>query len=307
MEIIHKKFKSDSLEGDWVVTFGNFDGYHIGHQALVQQILEDKKRLNAKGGVFTFDPHPKQVLQPKTPFYHIYSRERKYDFFEACELDSMFILPFTLNFAKMKSSEFVNKLFELANIRKIVVGYDFNFGKSREGSAGFLEVEAKRRGIEFQQIGPVKVNGITVSSTMIRRFLFEGEFEMVEKFLGREWRINGTVREGNKLGHTIGFPTINIEPNVLLPLKLGVYACQVEVEGQRYNGVTNVGFRPTFKDKVFKAEMHIFDFDRDIYGQWVKIIPLKFIREEQKFESVEKLRQQIEIDAESARAYFQHL
>lgn len=304
MEIIHKKFKSDSLEGDWVVTFGNFDGYHVGHQALVKQILEDKKRLNAKGGVFTFDPHPKQVLQPKIPFYHIYSRERKYDFFEACELDSMFVLPFTPNFARMKSNDFVDKLFELANIRKIVVGYDFNFGQSREGSAGYLELEAERRGIEFQQVGPVKVNGITVSSTMIRRLLFEGEFDLVQKFLGRQWRIHGTVREGNKLGHTIGFPTINIEPTVLLPLKYGVFACQVDIDGKIYEGVTNIGFRPTFKEKIFKAEMHIFDFDQDVYGKWVKVIPLKFIREERKFDSVDQLQKQIKMDVKEVKSFF---
>lgn len=304
MEIIHKKLNSEPLDGNWVVTFGNFDGYHVGHQALVEQILKDTERLDAKGGVFTFDPHPKQVLQPKVPFYHIYSRERKYDFFEACKLDSMFVLPFTTNFARIKPSDFVDKLFELANIRKIVVGYDFNFGKSREGSAGYLEQEAKRRGIEFQQVGPVKVDGITVSSTMIRRLLYEGEFELVQKFLGRKWRINGTVREGNKLGHTIGFPTINIEPTVLLPLKFGVYACQVEIDGKVYEGVSNVGFRPTFKETIFKAEMHIFDFDQDVYGEWVKLMPLKFIREEQKFESVEALGEQIKIDLQQAREFF---
>jgi riboflavin kinase/FMN adenylyltransferase len=304
MDIIHKKFKSESLDGDWVITIGNFDGYHVGHQALANQVLQDKERLNAKGGIITFEPHPKEVLQPNIPFYHIYCRERKYDFFEELGLDSLFEVPFTRNFAKMDSQDFVERLFNLANIRKIIVGYDFNFGKSREGSAGLLEKEAHKRGCEFQQVGPVKVNGITVSSTMIRRLLFEGDFEMAGKFLGRSWKICGEVREGNKLGHTIGFPTINVEPSVLLPLKSGVFACQVEIEGNRYNGVANVGYRPTFQDTIFKAEMHIFDFNQDVYGKWVQIIPLKFMREEQKFSSVEELRQQIEIDVKEVRNFF---
>ncbi len=305
MDLIHKKFKSDSLNGTWVITIGNFDGFHLGHQALVKQVLKDKKELNAKGGVLTFEPHPKQVLQPKNPLRQIYDNDSKWLFMEEAGLDSCFIIPFTQKFASLSSMEFINILFNFTDLKKIVVGYDFNFGKSREGSATLLKREAQKRGIDFLQLPAVKDGDITVSSTMIRRLLFEGDFKRVKAFLGRPWSVNGVIIEGNKLGHNLGFPTINIEPSVSLPLRNGVFACQLDLDGEIYKGVSNIGIKPTFGGEKLKVEMNIFDFDQDIYGRFVKVFPQKFIRDEVKFNSVDELRAQINKDAIIARDFYQ--
>lgn len=304
MDLIHKKFKSNNLDGDWVITLGNFDGYHLGHQALVNQVLKDAQRIDAKGGVLTFDPHPKKVLQSQIPFRHIYSNEAKWQFLEQSGLDACFIIPFTLEFAALSSQEFLNRLFELIDLKKIIVGYDFNFGKAREGSASFIKQEAEKRGVAFQRMEAVQSGDLTVSSTMIRRLLFEGDFKNVERYLGRQWSVTGTVQEGKRIGNTIGFPTMNLEPKVLLPLKRGVFCCLVEVENQRYEGVCNVGVNPTFNGKTLKVETHLFNYNKDTYGKEITVFPIKFLREEKKFNSVEELTSQISKDVEITKQYF---
>ncbi|MBU2514599.1 bifunctional riboflavin kinase/FAD synthetase [bacterium] len=304
MELIHKQFKSSSLNGDWVITIGNFDGYHLGHQALVNQVLADKKVKKTKGGVLTFDPHPKKVLQSQIPFRHIYSNQSKWRFLEESGLDACFIIPFTAKFAALNSQDFLNGLFNFVKLRKIVVGYDFNFGKAREGSASFMKQEAEKHGIEFQQLEAIKIGDITVSSTMIRRLLFEGDFKNVRKFLGRQWSVSGIVQKGKLIGNTIGFPTMNLEPNILLPLKRGVFICQVDVDGTRHKGVCNVGVSPTFNGKTLKVETHLFDFNEDVYGKEITVYPVHFVREEKKFNSVDELKEQIQRDAETARHFF---
>lgn len=304
MNIIYKKFKSDTLDGEWVITIGNFDGYHLGHQKLVEQVLSDSKKLNIKGGVLTFDPHPKKVLQSQIPFRHIYDQPSKCTILEESGLDACFIIPFTAKFAKMESQVFLEKLFSFINLKKIIVGYDFNFGKAREGSARLMEQEATKRGIDFLKMPAVKIDGLTVSSTMIRRLLFEGDFEKVGEFLGRPWTISGVVKEGKKLGHTLGFPTINLEPDVLLPLRKGVYTCEVKLGDRTINGVCNVGINPTFEGTTLKVETHLFDFNEKIYGEQVSVIPEKFLRDETKFDSIDALKMQIRKDVKTAKAFF---
>jgi len=304
MNIIQKKFKSVSLDGNWVITIGNFDGYHIGHQELVKNVLESKNELGIKGGVLSFDPHPKEVLQSQIPFRHIYDNQNKLDFLKESGLDACFIIPFTKQFAKLSSQEFLDGLFDFVQLKKIIVGYDFNFGKAREGSASLMKHEAAKRGIEFLQLEAVKIGDITVSSTMIRRLLFEGDFNTVTRFLGRPWSISGIVREGKKLGHTLGFPTLNLEPTVLLPLKRGVYTCKVNLDGRSINGVCNVGINPTFEGKTLKVETHLFDFSEDAYGKSIEVFPIKFLRDEKKFDSVDQLQTQIQQDVKTAKAFF---
>lgn len=301
MEIIHRKFNSESLDGDWVITIGNFDGYHLGHQALVEQVLIDKAKMNAKGGILTFDPHPKKVLQPHMPFRHIYDDKTKWNFMKESGLDACFVIPFSLEFAGMSSMDFLEGLFDFVELRKIIIGYDFNFGKDREGSSSLMKEEATKKNIEFLKLDAHKIGDLTVSSTMIRRLLFEGEFNSVERFLGRPWSVNGTVKEGNKLGHTLGFPTLNLEPEVLLPLKRGVFLCKVELNNHLYNGVCNVGVNPTFGGKTLKVESHLFDFDEIAYGKSIRVFPQRFLREEMKFDSVDQLKQKIQNDVVAAK------
>ena len=305
MKLIHKNFKDEPAKGKWVITIGNFDGYHLGHQTLVHQVLEDKKRLKIRGGVLTFDPHPKKLLQPGNPFRHIYDDKTKWELLQKAGLDAGFIIPFTKKFAAQSPMEFVEGLFRVLDLKKIIVGYDFNFGKAREGSAAFMKEEAARRDIDFVQMESVKSEGITISSTMIRRLLFEGDFQVVDRFLGRPWSINGIVKRGKQLGRTIGFPTLNLEPELFLPVKRGVYACEIELNGKSHQGVCNIGFRPTLGDQLYKVEVHLFDFEAEAYGENIKVYPKQFIREEKKFENLDALKAGILNDAKEARHFFQ--
>jgi riboflavin kinase / FMN adenylyltransferase len=306
MNVQHKLFKGDSLNGEWVITIGNFDGYHLGHQQLVRQVLNDRDACNLKGGILTFQPHPKKVLQAQIPFRQLYDDPTKFEFLEESGLDACFVIPFTQKFSKLSSHEFLEKLFQFIRLRKIIVGYDFNFGKSREGSANLMKEEAAKQGIDFLRMEAFRLDDITVSSTMIRRMLFQGEFDSVARYLGRKWSINGTVQKGKKLGHTLGFPTLNLEPEIMLPLRKGVYTCRVELKTRLLNGVCNVGINPTFNGSRLKVEAHLFDFAEEAYGEVIKIYPERFLRDETRFESVDALKQQIQADVETARTFFRN-
>lgn len=302
MEILHKKFRSHDLEGDWALLIGNFDGLHLGHMALVDHVLKERESLGLKAGLLTFEPHPKLVLQPDNPFHHIYEEPTKWRLLEETGLDASFVIPFTREFAKTSPQEFCDKLFDFLSIKSLVVGYDFNFGKAREGGAAFLEEEAQKRGIRFTQMPPIQMEGLTCSSTLIRRWLFEGNFVMAAKMLGRPWRMHGKVVQGKKLGRDLGFPTMNLLPEVYYPLRLGVYVIKAWVRGQEYRGVANLGYNPTVQgESALKIEAHLFDFDQDCYGECLELEPLRFLREEHRFESLEALKAQIKGDVERAK------
>lgn len=292
-------------EGKWVITIGNFDGFHLAHQALVNRIVEEKRRLSAKAALLTFHPHPKQVLQPETPLTKIYNEETKNSLLSSSGLDQVFLIPFTKDFASIDPEAFLlEHLFPIVDLKKIIVGYDFNFGRKRAGSTELLEKLAFQNKIEFETLDPVKVGSYTVSSTMIRRLLFEGDFKHAQEFLGRPWSIEGEVKQGDQRGRTLGFPTLNIYPEIQLPIHNGVYACLVEIGGSIYNSVCNIGLRPTFAGKELVVEAHILDFQQEIYGEFVRILPQKFIRKERPFSSLEELKQQIQHDLEQTQVFF---
>lgn len=296
---------SDDPQRDWVLTIGNFDGFHLGHQALINRVMEEKKRLGANGGLITFSPHPKEVLQPATPLSKIFDEETKWKISRESGLDAAFIIPFTRDFSRLSPEEFVGDfLFSTLNIKKIIVGYDFNFGKKRKGSTHLLQELVEKQGAQFEKLPPVKWNDIPVSSSMIRQFLFEADFYHAEQFLGREWSINGIVKEGKRLGREIGFPTMNIYPEIVIPVSNGVYCCGVEVEGKRFSAVCNIGLRPTFKGKTVVVEAHLLDYQGDAYGKSIRVFPEKLIREEIRFDSVESLQKQIREDSQIAKRYF---
>ena len=184
------------------------------------------------------------------------------------------------------------------------MGYDFNFGKSREGSAQLFKEQCEARSIEFEVLPPVKHEGVTVSSTMIRRLLFEGDFKAAEKLLGRRWAIEGEVTPGMRKGHELGFPTINLPSQVCLPVKLGVYVCEVHLEGAVYPAVCNIGFKPTFEGQHLVTEAHLFGFSKDCYGAQAQIYPIQFLRDERKFNSLNELSLQIQRDATEAKQFF---
>jgi len=305
MEVLHKKFKPHELDGDWVLLIGNFDGVHLGHHALLQKLLKAQAKYQAKSAVLTFDPHPKMLLQPHIPFQHIYDEQTKLRLLASSGIDACFVIPFTHAFSKLTAQEFLTKLFDFITIKKIIVGYDFNFGRDRQGSSHVLQEEMNQRGIEFSQLPPVKLGETTASSTMIRRLLYEGDFTQAENLLGRPWEIHGTVQQGRQLGRELGFPTLNLFPEVLLPIRYGAYLAEVFLGEERWPAVCNIGHAPTVNSPLIKAEAHLFGFDRDAYGEEATIRPLEFLRDEQRFESLEALKNQIERDAAKAKDYFQ--
>ncbi|MDT8446911.1 MAG: bifunctional riboflavin kinase/FAD synthetase [bacterium] len=304
MDLIYKPFTNQELTGSWAVLIGNFDGFHRGHQVLARRLCEESKRLGAKSAILTFDPHPKQVLQPTIPFYQLYPNESKWRLIEQAGLDACLIAPFTHKFSALAAEDFLDRLFRYIDLKKLLVGYDFNFGKGREGGAHLLEQVCRSRGIEFEKMAPVKLDGLTVSSTMIRRLLFEGDFISAEKFLGRRWAIEGAVMPGHRKGHDLGFPTLNLPSAAPLPLRLGVYQCEVALGGKLYPGVCNLGFKPTFEGQSLVTEAHLFGFDREAYGEWIQVFPIKFLREEERFGSFEALSRQIAVDVALAKELF---
>lgn len=305
VNLIHKKLTQNTIDGDWIITLGNFDGFHLGHQALVTKVLEDARKLGTKAGLITFEPHPKHVLQPATPLPMIYDDHTKWKLCADSDLDGGFVIPFTQEFSSLDPIEFMEEyLVNELKIKKIIVGYDFNFGRKREGGSRLMRDFLTSRGVEFEKLDAVQKDGYTVSSTMIRRLLYENQFDKVSTFLGRKWLINGEVTKGKQLGRELGFPTLNLYPPVTLPVRNGVYVSEIYWNGRVLPAITNIGVRPTLNESKLSVESHLLDFNEDLYGEEIDVHFIKFIREEVRFESIQDLKTQIAADKDLAVQFF---
>ena len=289
-----------------VVTIGTFDGVHLGHRAVFDVMKQEAKRLHGETVVITFYPHPRIVLGTKTPenLKFINTQERKIKLIEEAGIDNLIIIEFTKDFAK-NSSEFFIKEFivKYINPKMIIVGYDHHFGRNRHGSFELLVKTGKQSGFEVKRVEPLIIDGVTVSSTLIRKLLKEGKIKEANKFLGYEYSITGKVVHGNGIGKTIGYPTANIEISneYKLITANGVYVCRVEEAGKIYGGMGNIGYRPTINDDKFTIEVNIFDFDKDIYDEIITIYFVDRLRNEIKFDSLEALKRQLAQDEINAR------
>ncbi len=294
-----------------MVTIGTFDGVHRGHRAVFDVMRQEAEKLNGETVVITFHPHPRIVLGTKSPedLKFINTQERKIKLIEEAGIDNLIIIEFTKEFAKNSSETFI-KDFIVKYIRPkmIIVGHDHHFGRNRHGSFELLVKTGKQLGFEVKRVEPLIVDGVTVSSTLIRKLLEEGRIKEANKFLGYEYSITGKVVHGNGIGKTIGYPTANIEVSneYKLITANGVYACRVEVDGKIYGGMGNIGFRPTIDDDKFTIEVNIFDFDKDIYGETITIYFVDRLRNEVKFDSLEALKKQLAEDAINARKVLQN-
>ncbi len=292
------------------LTIGNFDGVHLGHQALFKKVVELAEKRGGDKVALTFHPHPMKVLRPDNPPKLICTLEQKIELIMAAGIEHLVCLPFTREFAKTPASFFVEEiLYRTIGVEDLVVGYDYACGRGREGDINFLKSMGKRLGFHVHVIPPVKIDGMIVSSTAIRELVKKGDMRMVRKMLGRFYQIRGVVQKGKRRGGpVVGFPTANlsINPEDLCP-KPGVYAVQV-IHGERlYNGVVNIGFNPTFGDSKLGAEVHIFDFDKEIYGHEIKVNLVERIRDEKKFSGPEELASQIKKDIEKAKQILSHI
>lgn len=303
-KVVFDTDKSENVKYS-VVTIGTFDGVHIGHKAIIEKLKEQAKKLNCESVIITFSPHPRMVVNNDSKILLLTTLEEKKELIEKLGVDKLYVINFTKNFAKKTYQEFLTETIVLKNKAKhLIIGYDHKFGKDRAGDKTNLMELTKENNIGITIVNPQEINGMVVSSTKIRNALLDGNLELANTMLGRNYKVNGKVIEGSKRGRTLGFPTANIEPyekNKLLPQN-GVYLVKVFLENREYPGVLNIGLRPTFNNRVEPiAEVHLLDFNQDIYGTEISVEFIKRLRDEKKFNSKEELITQIKKDIKEVK------
>ncbi len=281
------------------VTIGTFDGVHIGHQKIIEQLVSKAKATDSKSVLLTFFPHPRMVLQKDNSIKLINTINERIEILKNTGLDYLIIHPFDTEFSKLTAFEFVrNILVNQLNTSHLIIGYDHRFGKNREGSFEQLQEFGHMYDFDVHEIPAQDINKISVSSTKVRNALSEGNLKTVSKYLGYNYVLQGTVVKGKQLGNTIGYPTANIEisENYKLVPKKGAYFIKSTINNNEYFGMMNIGVRPTVNGDNETIEVHFFDLNEDLYGTKLKIELLEFLRDEQKFDSLENLKIQLHHD-----------
>lgn len=290
-----------------VITIGNFDGVHIGHQKIFDFVKRKAKQLGGTSVVITFNPHPIKVLYKEHPLRLITTNEDKLKLIEKCGIDLTISIPFTYEFAQIEPEDFVkNILVEKFNAKWIVVGYDYRFGRARRGDKELLKKLGKTYGFKVTVLKAYKKKGKILSSTAVRNALFEGNVREANQFLGRAYHIDGEVIKGIGRGSSIlGYPTANIVPKQEIIPKEGVYAVKVTIPNLKtFNGVANIGNNPTFGNVNMSYEVHILDFKENLLGKLIRVHFIERLRDEKKFNSPEELKENIARDIEIARKIF---
>jgi riboflavin kinase/FMN adenylyltransferase len=286
MKILRAIDELDSLPGPTHLAIGVFDGLHIGHQAVIGRALVSARQTGGNAVVVTFDPHPVRVLRPEKAPRLLTSTRHKVELIERMGVDAVLLLEFTQEFSKTPPEIFIEKLVQAANhLTQICVGQEWTFGANRSGSIRLLEELAPKLEFQVASVPPVLVGERVVSSTLIRFAVERGDFDSAAKYLGRAFTILGTVTAGRQLGRRLGFPTANLRAhNELFPPN-GVYAAKAWFRGTEYGGVVNIGVRPTIEVETGERilELHLFDFEQQIYGEDVEVAFLGYLRSEQKF------------------------
>jgi riboflavin kinase/FMN adenylyltransferase len=284
------------------VAIGNFDGVHVGHRALAKRARVLADAHDGLAVALTFDPHPSAVVGAGAP-PQLCSLERKIELLAEAGLDAVVVEPFTRELANVSGTAFIDDVVLFAlRARAIVVGYDFTYGQGRSGTVAGLRAHGKRAGVEIEVVPAIEVDGTVASSTRIRAALREGDLATAERLLGRRWDVDGTVVHGAKRGRAIGVPTANIAPLTDLPVAPGIYAVTLAVDGTAMPAVASLGTNPTFVDRGgLVLEVHVLDFDGDLYDRMVRVTFASRLRDELKFDSVDALIAQIQRDIEHAR------
>jgi riboflavin kinase/FMN adenylyltransferase len=289
-----------------VITIGNFDGVHIGHQALFHEVIEKAEALNGTAIAMTFEPHPMRVLKQNNhpPLITLY--EQKKELIERSGIDVLICVPFTKQFAALTAEAFIKDLLiKKIGMKAIIVGKDYTFGKNREGNLAVLQSYAAQMGYEVivaEWIKAIRNAPDRISSTRVRNLVMAGEIETARKMLGRHYQIRGLVVKGrDRGGKLLGIPTANINLQDELCPKTGIYAVTVEYQQRLYRGVANIGYSPTFNDNEFTVEVHILDFDEHIYDRKIRVNFIERIRDEKKFGGIDELKSQIHQDIKAAR------
>jgi riboflavin kinase / FMN adenylyltransferase len=284
-----------------VVTIGNFDGVHLGHRVLLEKLVARAKTVGGPSVVFTFDPHPVQVLHPGRKLHRIFSIEDQVDQMARLGVDLLVIEPFSREFSQLKPEQFlVEWIYKPFVPAEIIVGYDFSFGANRQGSIDFLQAHASNLGFDVEVVPPFKIDEMIVSSSRIRGAIEDGDVALAHRMLGRSFYLRGIVERGAGRGRTIGFPTANLHFEAETIPKRGVYAALAHVQGRRFAAAVNIGLNPTFvpesSSSPLSMEAHLIGFSGDLYGENLKLEFLDRIRDEQKFASPTELIAQIHRD-----------
>lgn len=284
-----------------IVAIGNFDGVHRGHQIIFRRVADIARELKGTGIVITFEPHPLKIIAPEKVPPLLTTFRKKMELIEECGIDQVICADFTRKFADQAPRDFAkNILVDKIGVREIVVGFDYAFGRGRAGTLAYLKKMGEEFDFKVHVIDPVKIEDHLISSSRVRELIEDGEVETARKFLGRPYSLQGPVIKGYKTGHSIGFPTANIDTHRVQIPATGVYAVWVLHEKKKYKGVVNIGFNPTFHRDRLSVEAHILDFEEPLYGQEIEIIFLRRIRNEIEFKSADDLVEQIRKDIEEA-------
>ena len=290
------------------VTIGTFDGVHFGHQKILEKLVSEAKAAGKKAILLTFFPHPRMVLQKNATIELLNTIDERAKLLEKTGLDYLIIHPFDKAFSKTTALEFVKEiLVNTFNISKLIIGYDHHFGKNREGNLKQLTEYSHLYDFKVEEIPAQDIDDVSVSSTKVRRALANGNLKTANNYLGYNFMLNGFVVNGKKIGGTIGYPTANIdikEAYKLIP-KVGVYVVKSFIENKTVYGMMNIGNRPTVNGKHQTIEVHFFDFERDLYGENLKIELIYFLRDEYKFDSLDSLILQLKEDEQTSRNYIQ--
>ena len=305
MRIVHGWKGLDEADKGAAVAYGNFDGVHRGHQKVIAQAAKAAQALKAPLGVISFDPHPRQIFQPNAPAFRIMDTDQQARALDALGVDVFYVLPFDREMAELTDRQFaVEVLQQGLSVRHVAVGFDISFGKGRTGSPQLMAAYGRELGFSVSVAEALGDGEAKFSSTGVRAALREGRPQDAAAILGRPFAIEGVVEHGRKLGRTIGFPTANVALTDYVIPKLGVYATRTRLpDGREIAGVANIGVNPTVPGEIApRLEVWLFDFDEDLYDQVIETDLVAYLRPEEKFDSLEAMVEQINIDAAQARA-----
>jgi len=300
---VHRSIESLPNFKNAVVTIGTFDGVHAGHQKIIVALKEEARLQNGETVIITFDPHPRKIVKPETSLQLITTLNEKIEILALHKVDHLVIVPFTKTFSDQPAEEYIeNFLIKNFAPKSIIIGYDHRFGKERKGDYKMLERFAIKWNYNLVEIPKHVLEEIAISSTKIRNAILQSDIETANRLLGYHFFFEGIVVDGDKLGRQLGYPTANLEytDEEKIHLGHGVYAVDVLVGDETKKGMLSIGNRPTLAKSGEKIEVNIFDFDRDIYGQTIRVIVKKFLRHQEKYDSLEALKQQLARDKEES-------
>jgi len=307
MKIFHGIENANILKPT-VLTLGVFDGLHLGHQRIMQTVVERARSVKANATAITFDPHPRAVLHPETAPPLLQTLDQRLANFELLGIEQAIVVKFDRDFASQPAEDFLTNIIrDRLHAKEVYLGKGFAFGKNRGGNIELLREMSGKLGFVADEVDEVQIRGIRISSSAIRKLLSEGRINLARRMLGRPYGVEGVIIRGDRRGHTIGFPTANLKPHNRVIPRFGVYATATLIDGIWRKSITNIGVRPTFEsDADPSIETYIFDFDGDLYGNVLRVRFLHRIRDERKFNGINELKAQIEKDSERARNYFHH-